>query len=261
MKPVYVFDLDGVITNPVDSSVDLDVVATIRRMLHDGYFIAINTGRSYDWVERNFIRNLRESNVSEEDLATRFIAVCEKGGMAVTLAEGEAKTAVSEHALPEAYAEQVKGIFDANAHLYESMFWDETKRTMATIEKLPAADLGLFHEQQKRLVDMLRTRFGPDIQIDATTIATDVEALQAGKYAGAEIIYAWAEQNGAQASFVSFGDSLSDVPMAQCFADKQSSSTFVYVGDAELDSSYEAVHVVRPNSRHAKGTAEYLAAL
>jgi hypothetical protein len=64
-EAVYVFDLDGAITDPRDSSVDEVVVNRIGHMLETGAHIAVNTGRSFVWVQQNLVTRL-QSKVSPQ---------------------------------------------------------------------------------------------------------------------------------------------------------------------------------------------------
>jgi len=43
---IFVFDLDGVITNPENSSVDGTCVEHIYNLLEDNTVVAVNTGRT-----------------------------------------------------------------------------------------------------------------------------------------------------------------------------------------------------------------------
>ncbi len=75
---IYVFDLDGVITNPDDSSVDHEIVDHLYAMLEGGAHIAVNTGRSYEWVGANLVNLLAQH--SNPGIFARLYIVCEKGG-------------------------------------------------------------------------------------------------------------------------------------------------------------------------------------
>lgn len=48
-KPVYVFDVDGVLCD-IGEPISREVVRELARLLHLGSFVAINTGRAYDRV-------------------------------------------------------------------------------------------------------------------------------------------------------------------------------------------------------------------
>jgi hydroxymethylpyrimidine pyrophosphatase-like HAD family hydrolase len=258
-NPVHVFDLDGVITDPANSQVDNKVVDAMDQLLAAGTYLAINTGRSFEWVEQHLIGRLK---ADKDEISSRFIVVCEKGGEMATWWDGRWSVAPSEFALPHALYEITKTTFDRNKEQLKSMFWDSTKRTMATIEKLPSADLTDFHAEQKLLVEKLSGSLADqEVRIDPTTIATDIESPSAGKHAGAQLIYQWIRSfaNVDDYSFISIGDSVSDYEMARYFAEKGTHSTFVYVGKpTDMIRHDDSVVFVPTEAHYASGTLEFL---
>lgn len=254
-----VFDLDGVITNPENSNVNSSLVEQMYFHLKAGYKIAVNTGRSYDWVEKNLVNYLKSQG--DDTIFERLIIVCEKGGEMVTITPTDTRIMPSRFALDKQDYDITKSVTDALMPKLTTMFWDDTKRTMATIEKLPKADLATFHLEQKILTSALTSKLHNDsIRIDATTIATDVESIEAGKYAGAELIFEWAKQNFPEIdSFVCYGDSISDYDMARCFASYSANVTFVYVGKKSDEIKVaENIRLVVTAQKFDQGTLEYL---
>ncbi|HSH18102.1 MAG TPA: hypothetical protein VK978_01840 [Candidatus Saccharimonadales bacterium] len=257
---LYVFDLDGVITDPGNSQVNEAVIDKMFGMLASGTVIAINTGRSYDWVNKQLIARLAARG--HRDILSRLLVVCEKGGETVTWNNSQACIQPSSFALsPQAY-EITKTVFERNKIRFKTMSWDTTKRTMATIEKRSAAQLADFHAEQGILKGLLTKELsGYDVRIDATTVATDVESTAAGKYAGAEVIWERFDNNGLDTptAVISIGDSISDYEMARCFATKNIKSTFVYVGEHPDDLVQDpAVDLVLTIQQFSAGTLEYL---
>lgn len=169
----------------------------------------------------------------------------------------------SRFALPNESILACQHFFNENADEFSTMFWDGTKKTMATIEKRPESELTLFHEQQTVLVQKLNNIFkNQAARIDPTTIATDVEFPGAGKHAGAELIYEWAAQmlDIKQESFICFGDSTSDYEMARYFGAQGNETTFVFVGKKEsVINQSEHVALVVPAAMYSEGTLEYFA--
>jgi hydroxymethylpyrimidine pyrophosphatase-like HAD family hydrolase len=260
-KPVYVFDLDGVITDPKNSQVNREVTGAMRQLLAEKTYLAVNTGRSFEWVEQNLIERLGPTG--NDGIFARFIAVCEKGGEAIVRQDNRWSVSPSEFALPHDMYEATKTIFDQNSEQLKSMFWDDTKRTMATIEKVPTARLDTFHVEQGLLVRKLSAALATHgVRVDPTTIATDVESPAAGKHAGAQLIYEWVQSLGdvTDRSFISFGDSISDYEMARYFAAQNARSTFVYVGmPTDKIVHDDQVTFISTTAQYAAGTMEFLA--
>jgi hydroxymethylpyrimidine pyrophosphatase-like HAD family hydrolase len=256
---IFVFDLDGVITNPHDTSVNEQAVRHIYDLLQKGEFVAVNTGRSYSWVEENLLRTLEHFGMTAFE---HMIVVCEKGGENILWKDDSFQPQASRFALPDGVYETCKQLFETNIAQYATMFWDASKRTMATVEKRPEASMEDFERERQHLADALRAAAGQAVKIDTTTIATDIESPGAGKHAGAELIYEWIAQkaDADTLNFVSFGDSISDYEMARYFAQQGQDSTFVFVGDKSAAFDEEpGVRLVRTDAAYADGTNEYFA--
>jgi len=257
---VFVFDLDGVITSPEDTSVNEQAVRHIYDLLQKGELVAVNTGRSYSWVEENLLRTLERFGISAFE---HVLVVCEKGGECIMWKDDSFQPQPSRFALPDGVFETCKRLFETGEGQYATMFWDTSKRTMATIEKRPEASLEDFQREQQLLADALRAATaGKVVKIDTTTIATDIESPEAGKHAGAELIYEWASQiaDAATLNFISFGDSISDYEMARYFAQQGRDSAFIFVGDKGATFTEEpSVRLVRTGASYADGTNEYFA--
>lgn len=260
---VFVFDLDGVITNPKDTSVNVEVIKHISEILQNDGHVAVNTGRSYAWVELNLINPLQQ--IVDQNLFSRLYIVCEKGGESMVWQGERFEGQPSRFALDSPAYRATNQTFVEHKDELSTMFWDSTKRTMATIEKIASSDLDLFHKQQKLLVEILKQNTqGCDVRIDATTIATDVESPSAGKHAGAELIYEWVRQhtNITHESFTCFGDSLSDYEMARYFAEQGASTTFVFVGmPSDTIDEDKRVKTIRTKAQYDSGTLEYFESL
>lgn len=258
--PVYVFDLDGVITDARNSHVDERVVERMYGLLNEGKYAVVNTGRSYEWVEAQLVSRLKSRDDAE--IFGRFIAVCEKGGEYVEWHDGKVDIKVSEFALPQPIHDQAKQIYDDNQASLQTMFWDATKRTMATLEKVPTVVIDDFREEQLVLLKLYQSAFaGQDVRVDQTNISIDVESMQAGKDAGANVIYHWLLERDPQAigHFISIGDSISDYEMARYFARQGARSTFVYVGKpAGRIEHHDNVEFVITSQQYAAGVMEFL---
>lgn len=257
-QPIYVFDLDGVVTDPSNSQVDESVVGVMYQLLVEGAYVGVNTGRSFEWVEKNLISRL---TVEDPDrIFEKFLVICEKGGETVQWQGSSWVMHPSQFALSLDTYTQTKAIFDRLASRLPTMFWDATKRTMATVEKQPQADLDTFHAERQTLVQAWSDAFaGRNVRIDATTVATDVESSSAGKHAGAELIHAWVERTaGGDMAYVCFGDSTSDYEMARYFADQGADTTFVYVGPpTDKIMHHQEVTFIATKAQYAAGTREY----
>ena len=125
-----------------------------------------------------------------------------------------------------------------------------------------------FHKRQAELVVELKAILDlPEhrplqLEIDPSTIATDIQDRRAGKHLGARRIVEWPERRGgAREHFVTIGDSQSDTAMAEELQDAHAVD-FVYVGDpARFNADALRCRVVQTSARFELGTLEYLESL
>lgn len=257
---VYVFDLDGVVTDPESREINEEVIEMMYQLLERGNYLAANTGRSFSWVKEHVVSRLETHG--NKEIFDRFTAVCEKGGEMAIWQDGAISIELSEYGLPRNAYEITKSTFQQNKSLFQTMIWDDTKQTMATIGKKLSASLQDFHTEQSVLVDKLSAALsGHQVKIDLTTAATDVELPGAGKYAGAHMIYQWIGSTiiPTDYPFISIGDSTSDYEMARYFAKRGANSTFVYVGKPTDEIQHnEQTAFITPGKYYAIGTLEYL---
>jgi hydroxymethylpyrimidine pyrophosphatase-like HAD family hydrolase len=257
---VYVFDLDGVITDPQDTSVDEAVVGYIAHILEKGGHVAVNTGRSFAWVKQTLLGRL--TAVAGAEFFERLYIVGEKGGESMIWQDSAFVAQPSRFALSSDAAQITRRLYEARKDNLHTMFWDASKQTMATFEKYPEASLDAFKDEQAAVVQQLYQGLeGKSAKIDVTTVAIDIESPLAGKHAGAELIYEWVARNTAIAhdTFICFGDSVSDYEMARYFGTQGAKTTFVYVGEPPAGALREepGVVLVRTKALYAAGTREY----
>lgn len=264
----FILDCDGVLTDPVVKCVTkVDTFAALGERLNRGEVVTLNTGRSIAWLIRNGIIDFVERSVRDKANLERFMAVCEKGASWITFIGGVIRTNIDKSiTVPDAVREDVYDLVEDRFR--DCMFWDPTKLTMVSVEMIDGMPLDAFSKRQAELVaELERILYSPEyapygLQIDATSIATDVQHRIAGKHLGARRIVEWLERRGiAPAHFVTVGDSQSDTAMAEELQDAHTVD-FVYVGDpARLNAESLHCRVVQTAARFELGTLEYLQTL
>jgi hypothetical protein len=264
----FILDCDGVLTDPVVKCVTrVDTFAALGQRLDRGEVVTINTGRSIAWLIRNGIIDFVERAVHDKANLERFMVVCEKGASWVTFIGGVIRTNIDKAiTVPDAVREDVYDLVEERFR--DCMFWDPTKLTMISVEMIDGMSIEAFAKRQAELVSELESilrlpeNLPYGLQIDATSIATDVQHRDAGKHLGARRIVEWLERRGlAPEHFVTVGDSQSDTAMAEELQDAHSVD-FVYVGDpAQLNAETLRCRVVQTSARFELGTLEYLSSL
>ncbi|HSX05819.1 MAG TPA: hypothetical protein VLF69_05090 [Candidatus Saccharimonadales bacterium] len=236
---MFVFDLDGVVTNPTNHAVSTVVLNHIADDLKAGKPVAFNTGRAYPWVEEYVLRNLVPM-VSTTDLAN-LVIVTEMGAVVCTFHDGKPQFVVDTTiALPKSFHDDVETLLDKklpDGSCYRDYaWWDQDRQAMGSFIKLQDVALKDFDRIRPLFtaeVEKLLHVHGLDEFVTGqTAIAVDVQHRSAGKAKGAGRIIEWMQQRGHNpATVYAFGDSISDKAMAEAFTQAGINATFIFVGD------------------------------
>jgi len=262
-QSVYIFDVDGVLNNLEIYQPDRRVLGQIAALLDAEVFVAINTGRGYDWVHNNVVQPLQRALRTPES-ATRLFAAVEMGGLGVEFVHGIERRIPSAFSLSQQQIALVRHIFDQHPGYSNKIHWYE-KESMATIDKNSDTTLDAFRPIQKKLTTILQEAFkGQHVKVANSNDAIDVQAPEAGKWAGAQLIYEWLRRatNIQHDHFVCFGDSIVDYEMARFFAEQSHDTVFVCTGPVffEQSSLHPGVELLKAQSPYNEGTYQYLRA-
>ena len=230
-------DIDGPIASPITRSIAIpSIIDDLIALTAAGVPIAFITGRSDAFVREQVMTPLFADGLREalEVPGARMFTVFEKGAAWATIGpEGMGETQIDRSvAVPAELVERVRAIHAAE--FADTMFWDDTKYAMISIEQRTDADFGDFQEAQHRLNDAafaaavelgLGVRLGdravPDVdgripwRLDPTIISTDIESVTLDKDKGAERALEHFRATGPLPTvWRSVGDSRSDYKMA-----------------------------------------------
>ena len=231
------FDVDGPIASPVSRSVAIPrILDDLVLLAASGVPIAFITGRSDAFIRDELITPLLAAGLSEALAVpgTRMFGVFEKGAAwAPVTSAGLGEIVVDRSvALPTAVVDEIRGLVAADYS--DTMFFDETKRAMISVEQRTDVDRATYHAAQKSfnaaayaiLIEHgLGVRFGaessPDadgavpFRIDPTIISTDIESVDLDKdHAAQRALAFFAETGELPRVWRSVGDSRSDYLMA-----------------------------------------------
>lgn len=259
----YLFDVDGPLSDPKERKiVEFELVDELVARLRKGEPIAFNSGRSVEWIEKEVVPHIVEAIGDDKKLLERFVIIGEKGGSWLTFDEGgEAlKGNVNTIIIPDDLRQEIHGLIGEK---YADCVADlDPKTTMVSLEMLPGFDHEQFVARQKDMVQDLRAllqRQGLDqiFSIDATTIAVDIESAHVGKHIGADRFLQHLSDLGVTADrFQTFGDSASDVAMADELVRRGQNAEFIYVGTTPLPDQdhYRVVNA----GNFSRGTLDFL---
>jgi len=262
---VWLFDVDGVITNPQEKKVtDSEILDQLIRRLKSGEPVALVTGRSLKFLKDRVVGPLSEK-LEDKSYLVDLLIVGEKGGAKVTFNQkGELQELLDQSLrVFSPLREEVKHVVDEN--FASLMFFDDSKMTMISIEMRDGAKLEDFWSKQGKLGKILQgllTKYNlyGQLRVDATTIATDVEDKKVGKAHASSRVLDWLkERNIKPRGFVVVGDSQSDLDMAKEIDRNNFPVEFIYVGEAQrLRAKDVSFPVVSTKAQYEKGTLEYL---
>ena len=276
MDQVFVFDVDGVLTHPRHKQVEqlliFDALATLLKRHQP---VVLNTGRSISWLDGPVIQPL--SVLIDDPLLWHFfLMIGEKGGTWSTgrdiiQTNGQTKLLVETDPTLTVPRDLQHDIRDLVAQEFAStMFIDESKLTMLTVEMALNCELSIFHIEQERLVSLIRQLLAQHeitdlYNVDPTRIATDIEHKKVGKDFGIKRmlqLFNDHQIDSTQYQYTCFGDSASDIEMANELDRQGREVSFVCVGGEELlkqlQSQEQAFEIVPTKGLCDIGTAEYL---
>lgn len=265
VKTAWIFDIDGVITNPIEKKVkNLEILDHIVAKLKKNEPVIFNTGRSLSWViERVLAPLLRR--VKNKILLENLFVVGEKGGTWLTFRRnGEFEQHKDDSiSVPPSLQQKIKEL--VKQKYPQSMFYDETKQTMISVEMHDNYDLEMYKKVQailkKVLKEILRHFDATNVlKLDPTIIAIDIENKHVSKGFALERILNWLKQNKIRPKkFIAIGDSLGDVKMAEKLHEENLPFEFVYVGNKdELKDLNFNFPITYTRKRFDKGTLGYL---
>lgn len=231
------FDVDGPIASPTSRTIGIgSIITDLVTLASAGVPIAFITGRSDDFIREQVITPLLAAGLSDA-LAidgARMFGVFEKGASWANITpEGMGEVTVDTSvALPTALSDEVRELVASD--FSDTMFFDETKRAMISVEQRTDVSHAAFIDRQGAFNDAvfaavsrygLGVKYGervaPDAEgnvpfrLDPTIISTDVESVLLDKDRGAERALAYFEASGPLPRlWRSVGDSRSDYLMA-----------------------------------------------
>ncbi|MFC7861511.1 hypothetical protein ACFQ9D_10060 [Arthrobacter koreensis] len=227
-------DVDGPVASPLTRTVSPAVIGHLVALAAAGWPVVFNTGRSDEFIRTQVMEPMIAAGLPAD---VTLHAVCEKGGVWFSFSgsgAGAGEVSVDgELALPASYASAIR---DLVAEKYTGhMFFDETKRSMVSVEQnVDVANADYLAEQKEFDADALElmSRFdmgvcrldhhapdsddSVDYRIDPTIISTDIEALGVGKDLGARRALTLLQDAGTPVprTWRTVGDSRTDYAMA-----------------------------------------------
>lgn len=263
LKHGWLFDVDGVIASPHEKQVtNPHVINLIAERLLKGEPASLITGRSIDWLKERILHHFEfRKNI---DLSKFFVSA-EKGGVFGSYGSKKELNLTTDNNLqvPEEAKQEIEELVEK---FPEIIFFDSPKKTMVSIEVIDGVDIAKFKEIQPRLDQLileilkkhnLQTKF----RVDSVRLSTDIESIEAGKnLAARRFLNFLKDLNIELEKFYAFGDSISDIQMAQELFDNGQDVTFIFVGGREMLKEKYPFEIVYPQKLFDDGVVEFMSA-
>jgi len=229
-------DVDGPIASPLTRTIAIpSIIEDLVALTAAGVPAAFITGRSDAFIREQVMEPLLAAGLGDalRTPGARMFGVYEKGAAWSTIGpDGLGEVEVDRSvAVPEALVEAIRAI---HRDFDETMFWDDTKRAMVSIEQRADVDASAYKPEQDRFERAVfdaavelgvgiryRDEVRPDadgavpFRIDPTIISTDIESVDLDKdHAAQRALAFFAETGELPRVWRSVGDSRSDYLMA-----------------------------------------------
>ncbi|GAB3131787.1 hypothetical protein [Marisediminicola antarctica] len=222
-------DVDGPIASPVTRTIAIETITNdLVTLANQGIPVVFNTGRSDVFIRDQVVKPMLAAGLAMD---ARVFGVCEKGAVwfGATMTNFAGVQVDRNLALPDEIVADLRALFDARYS--DTMFWDDGKHAMVSLEQRTDVTSGEFLPQRDRFAadafDLLeRNGVGAElgdrssahpvsVRIEPTVISTDIERVSLGKALGAErALSLLADSGPIPRLWRTVGDSRSDYGMA-----------------------------------------------
>ncbi len=267
MKTAWILDVDGVITDPFQKKITQpEILDHIIQQLEENNPVALNTGRSLIWMIDRVINQLLKRTKNKKNLKN-FFASGEKGGTWITFDKNGEMQHHKDKSISVSKSLQNKVRNIVSSKFSRSMFYDETKETMITIEMKDGCNIEEFFKNQKTLNEKLKklvdeNYFDNSLKLDPTVTATDIENKHVGKGFAVERILQWLKKIQINPlHFITLGDSIPDISMAEKLYNNGLSVEFVYAGKKDLPKQDYPFKVTKTKKLYTQGIVGFIDSL
>lgn len=234
---VYSFDVDGVLTKPEQRKPNPRLLDFIASKLGNHLPIALITGRTPHWLLDSIIQPLTELIKDRKVLDNLFVS-SEKATVVIDFQNGNAAIrTIENYRVPRDIWEGMKRLAKGS----NAVFFDERKVNIPSLEII-GGDPATVIQQKKTLQEMKRVieheilpRHPEFIVLDEPGIALDVQDKNVDKaHAGGQFVEFVRTRGHKNPHFMVFGDTVSDLRVAERIHTCGQTVSFAYVGDKDL---------------------------
>lgn len=263
----YLFDVDGVLTNPENrEEINQTVFLNLVKLLEHGIPLSFITGRGMTWLREKFIIKIEKCIEDHPSLDKRILDLLyvsgEFGGVTLEHTNGIRQEFLKkEFELPEKL--QVAIIKEIN-NFKKYVFIEEGKQTILTIRtnfNLRESEAQRYKNEIITCVNSLLIHY-PDIEAQADLLSVNIRCKNANKKYATDQCVLWLERKGyTPDTYYVFGDSPTDLEMGEELKNKQLPFKFIFVGKKRKLEGVSYTFPVTVTTKHYDdGLLEYLSA-
>src|SRR5690242_7730962 len=210
MDPIFIFDIDGVLTHPHIKKPNKTIISFITNQLQNKKLVALATGRAIFWIETNIIHLIQTSLQDQTNMDNLFICG-EKGGVWIDFVDGKRNIYIDRTIhFPREVVKKV--IFYLRNK--EGIFFDQYKYTMVSVEINGGEDPEVVKKQKEALYTLetwVKNEIlpaYPNLELDPSEISVDILVKGISKRLAAKKFLDFLEKKHiSPKSFIMFGDS------------------------------------------------------
>ncbi len=260
----FILDVDGVFTSPSESeTVDNRILAIVQKILLNGSLVALNTGRPNIWIKSKILDHLL-TNIQDKNILNNIFVIGEKGGTKIEFKNGEFRFDKNLPVeIPESLKTKIRNMIQEE--FPDDLFFDESKETMITVQKIPSVSLNRFNDIHSDLNDRLKDILAEedeegDFILEPTVVDTDVQSKIVGKSYSTNLILDWMKENKSHVKkVIAIGDSSFDIQMAEEAYEHGFPVEYLFVGEPDkFIKSEKSFRVLFSDKLFNEAALEYL---
>ncbi len=265
MHEAYIFDVDGVITDPVEKKVTkLELIEILAIKIQQNVPVALISGRGLIWLRKQVVSLLEtylddHPEMDKKKLDNLYVSG-EFGGVYYIHTDGVGKELINQDFF---IPQKLRDTLNKTAEQFEDTgFVEHDKQTQFTIEAHSGKDF--FKDNGEEIVAVLRKDIAayPQLQAVFDRIGMNVKNENANKRHAIKQYLQWLEEKGfTPEKFYVFGDSPSDLEMGEELNAQGKQFTFIFVGNKQDIANKRLDFPVTIMKEHCDaGTLEFLQA-
>ncbi len=263
MLSTYIFDVDGVITSPVEKKIiEMDLIEILALKLQKNMPIAFISGRGLEWLKVQVVEVLEKyldahPQMDKKMLDNLYVSG-EFGGVYALHRDGERVVRYNaEFSMPKVLRARLNKVAFQFADIG---FVEHEKQIQFTIEAKKGKDY--FKDGGDKIVEVLRKELKayPDFAASYDRIGMNVKHKKANKRYAIKQYLDWMHEKGfSPHNFYVFGDSPSDLEMGDELFTQKKKVSFIFVGNKHDIADKEVQFPLAFTKEHCdKGTLEFL---